>query len=163
MRVRNYYGTKAKRGKKAEDWEKYRSLRNEVTYMVRQARVKFFEKLGAEAARNVRKLWRELDRIMGHGKKLSIESLRTSEGLVMDQQGVVDVLNKHFSSWVGKSGDQEGKRMNSSISDDSPQLSCDFKFKKIEEEDVLKLLHSLCNTVGSQLSEHLGTRGCLDN
>lgn len=110
IHVRNYYSTKAKRGKKAEDWEKYWRLRNDVTCMVRQARVKFFEKLGVEAAKNPRKMWRELEKIMGSGKKQIIESLRTSAGLVMDQQGVVDVLNKHFLSWVGKCGDKEGGR-----------------------------------------------------
>ena len=67
----------------------------------------------------------------------------TSDGLVMDQQSVVVVFNKQFSLWVGESGDQKDKRVNSSIPDDFSWLNCVFKFKKIEEEDVLKLLYSL--------------------
>lgn len=69
MRVRNYYGTKAKNGKRPEDWEMYQRLRNEVTSMVRQARVNVFEKLSAGVARNPRKMWREMNKIIGHGIK----------------------------------------------------------------------------------------------
>ena len=61
--------------------------------------------------------------------------------MVIDRQGIADVFNKQLSSWVGIAGDGEtgGLSFQASL----PQLDCDFKFKRIEEEEVLQWLHSL--------------------
>ena len=140
MRTRNYYGTKAKKSRKPEDWEKYQAVRNEVTSMVRQAQMQLYKEIGENAGRNPRKLWRELDKLIGNGKKFGIDRLRTEEGVVVDQQGVADVFSDQFSSWVGTAGDCEnGMIFHAGL----PQLDCDFKFKRIEEEEVLQLLRSL--------------------
>ena len=141
MRMRNYYGTKAKKSKKPEDWEKYKTVRNEVTSMIRQARVQYYKKIGEAAGRNPRNMWRELNKLIGNGKRLGIDRLRTEGGVVIDRQGIADVFNEQFSSWVGVSGDGENGGLGFQAS--LPQLDCDFKFKRIEEEEVLQLLHSL--------------------
>ena len=52
MRARNYHCTKAKRTRKAEDWEKYRLLRNRVTMMIRKSKLQHFEEVSERATKN---------------------------------------------------------------------------------------------------------------
>ena len=48
--------------------------------MIRQARVQFYKKIGETAGRNPWKMWGELDKMFGNGKRLGIDRLRTEEG-----------------------------------------------------------------------------------
>ena len=79
-----------------------------------------------------------MNRILGLGSRQKIEAIRTQNGRITDQQGIVEELSRYFSSWSGVPGvdvDAEQWAL--------PFLDCEFKFEKIEEEDVLKLLRGL--------------------
>ena len=45
MKARTYYRTKAKKSMKVEDWEQYRKLRNQVTWRLKKAKLKYFGSL----------------------------------------------------------------------------------------------------------------------
>ena len=65
MRARNYFGTKAKKSKRAEDWEHFKKLRNHVTWCQRRAKRHYFEDLSVQSAGNPRKAWKEINRLLG--------------------------------------------------------------------------------------------------
>ena len=135
MKARTYYCTKAKKSKKVEDWEQYRRLRNRVTWELKKAKLQYFDDLSHQASGNPKKLWKELNRVLGRGSEQNIEALKVSSGRVIDRQGIVEELSKYFSSWSGVSGAE--------LDEDQfalPQLSWEFKFEKIEEEIVLNVL-----------------------
>ena len=76
MRVKSYFLTKARKSKKTEDWDKFRKLRNQVTWSIRKAKQQHFERLSNQVADNTRKVWRELNRLLGNGRKHEISSLK---------------------------------------------------------------------------------------
>ena len=104
IKARTYYRTKAKKSMKVEDWEQYRKLRNQVTWRLKKAKLKYFGSLSQQSSRNPRKVWMELNRILGHGSGQKIEAIRTQNGRITDQQGIVEELSRYFSSWSGVPG-----------------------------------------------------------
>ena len=44
--------------------------------------MKFFEDVSKEAMKNPRKAWKELNRLLGRGKRKKIEVVRTREGVI---------------------------------------------------------------------------------
>ena len=58
--VRNYFGTKAKKSKRAEDWEHFKKLRNHVTWCQRRAKRHYFEDLSMQSPGK-----KEMNRLLG--------------------------------------------------------------------------------------------------
>jgi len=65
MRARSYFCTKAKRGRKVEDWEQYKRLRNRVTQTLKKEKLRYFESLIEQSAKNPKKAWKEVNRLLG--------------------------------------------------------------------------------------------------
>ena len=59
-------------GKKTEDWDNFRRLRNQVTWCIRKAKQQHFQRLSNQAVGNPRKVWRELNSFLRNGRKRSI-------------------------------------------------------------------------------------------
>ena len=140
MRVKSYFLTKARKSKKTEDWDKFRKLRNQVTWSIRKAKQQHFERLSNQAAGNNRKVWRELNRLLGNGRKHEISSLKVETGVVNDKQEIASKLGEFLSSLVGVVDEGAG---NTDVGKELPSCESIFKFARIEEEDVLKCLKSL--------------------
>ena len=104
MRARNYYCTKAKKSNNVDDWNLYRKLRNRITREVKRAEIQYFEKLSEQSSGNPRKMWKELNRVLGRGSRQKIEALTTPSGRVTELQTIVEELSNHFSSWSGIPG-----------------------------------------------------------
>ena len=139
MRARNYYCTKAKKSRNQDDWKQYRKLRNLVTWELKKAKTQFFERMSDHSFRNPRKMWKELNRVLGRGDKQKIDAVKTPDGRITGRRNIVEELNKYFSLWSGVPGID-------GVATDQwalPSLDCDFKFEKVEEEEVLKLLGNL--------------------
>ena len=81
MRARSYFSTKAKKSRKVEDWEKYKSVRNLVTQSIRKAKIQYFEELSEQSKGNPKKAWREVNRLLGSTCKHGINSMRTDTHL----------------------------------------------------------------------------------
>ena len=137
MRARNYHRTKARNSKRAEDWMQYRKLRNLVTWELKKAKLKYFESVSRQSTK---KLWKELNRVLGRRSRHNIEAIRTPNGRVTSQQGIVEELSRHFSMWSGVLGVDDNVDTDQW---DLPFLDSEFKFEKVDEEDVLKLLRGL--------------------
>ena len=140
MRARSYFCTKAKRGRKVEDWEQYKRLRNRVTQTLKKEKLRYFEGLIEQSAKNPKKAWKEVNRLLGCKNKCGIDSLRVKERVLTDQQDIADEFGRFFSSVVGVFGEGNG-----CVDSNGQLLACEseFVFDRIEEEDVLKLLCSL--------------------
>ena len=104
MRARNYYYRKVKRSKLEEAWVQYRSLRNLATKWSRREQLKFFEDVSEEAMKKPRKAWKELNRLLGRGKRKKIEVVRTGEGVITDKKGIADEF-----CMLSRYGVREGK------------------------------------------------------
>ncbi len=108
MRVRNYLHTKAKASKRSEDWERYRNVRNQVTSKMRRAKLQHFEVLSEQSKSNPRKLWKELNKVLGRKNKQRIDTLNSQRGALTALQDIVDEFNGFFSKYVSVSEDTEG-------------------------------------------------------
>ena len=82
MRARNYYCTKSKKSRNQDDWKQYRKLRNLVTWELKKAKTQFFERMSDHSLRNPRKMWKELNRVLGRGDKWKIDAVKTPDGRI---------------------------------------------------------------------------------
>ena len=98
MRARNYHCTKARKSKRAEDWMQYRKLRNLVTRELKKAKLKFLKMCPGQSTK---KVWKELNRVLGRRSRHNIAAIRTPNSRVTSQQGVMVELSRHFSMWSG--------------------------------------------------------------
>ena len=95
MRARNYHRTKARNSKRAEDWMQYRKLRNLVTWELKKAKLEYLSR------QSTKKVWKELNRVLGRKGRHNIEAIRIPNGRVTNRHGIVEELSKHFSTWSG--------------------------------------------------------------
>lgn len=72
-----------------------------MTLSIRKAKQQHFERLSDQAEENTRKVWRELNRLLGNGRKNEISSLKVETGAVSDKQEIVSTVGEFFSSLVG--------------------------------------------------------------
>lgn len=75
--------------------------------------MEYFGSLSQQSSRNPRKVWKEL---LGRGSRQKIEAIRTQNGRITDQQGIVEELSRYFSSWSGVPGvDVDVERLSHSL------------------------------------------------
>lgn len=72
-----------------------------MTLSIRKAKQQHFERLSNQAEENTRKVWRELNRLLGNGRKNEISSLKVETGAVSDKQEIASTFGEFFSSLVG--------------------------------------------------------------
>ena len=140
MRAKRYFHKKAKKGRSTEDWEQYRRLRNQATWSLRKAKKEHFEQLSEQSARNPQKVWKELDRLLGGKYKHSIDFLKVEGEVIMDKQNIAKEFAAFFSSIVGILDEDTD---NGDTCDTVPPCEIVFKFERIKEEDVLRLLKGI--------------------
>ena len=143
MRARLYYLTKAKKSKRMEDWVSFKSVKNQLKQSLKKAKLEYFKRLSEQSARNPRKAWQEVSRLLGSGSRKEISVLRSEKGEITSQQEIADELGRFFSEIVGVTSESQEQ----SYSGNDPGLNggckVQFKFKEIEEGDVLKVLKTL--------------------
>ncbi len=80
-----------------------------------------------------------MNKLLGRGGRQRIKAVKTTDGRVTDQQGIVNELSSYFSSWSSVPGADDVESDQGAL----PILECELKFERVEEEEVLKLLQSL--------------------
>ena len=140
MRARSYFSTKAKKSRKDEDWEKYKSVRNLVTQRIRKAKIQYFEELSEESKGNPKKAWREVNRLLGSTCKHGINSIRTDSHLLTEREDIADEFGRYFSSIVG---DSDSEVNSADVCARLRGCEKEFKFDRVKEDEVLALLRSL--------------------
>ena len=68
---------------------------------IRKAKQQHFERLSNQAEENTRKVWRELNRLLGNGRKNEISSMKVETAAVSDKQEIASTFGEFFSSLVG--------------------------------------------------------------
>ena len=150
MRARSYYHKKVKKSGKIEDWKAFKRVRNQLKSMIRKAKREYFEELSMESVNNPTKAWQEVNRILGGKGRCEIQILKIDGGVITSKQEMVEEFARFFSSIVGVMG-----KMSEDAGDAESEVEVEstFRFKEIEEGDVLKaLLHlnpnKACGTDG---------------
>ena len=69
MRKRNQIRSRASRIGSDELWNSYRNVRNKVTVALKQAKHAFFVSLTNKPSRSARRTWKQLNRLLGRGKR----------------------------------------------------------------------------------------------
>ena len=118
--------------------------------MIRKAKREYFEELSLESANNPKKAWQEVKRILGGKERCEVEILKTDGGEIMSKQEMVEEFAQFFSSIVGVLGETSE---DAGDAESEVEVESTFRFKEIEERDVLKaLLHlnpnKACGTDG---------------
>lgn len=72
MRARTYHLTKAKKSRKFEDWAKFKSIRKLKMFM-RKPKLEYFKQLSGQSVSNPRKVWQEVNMLLGRGSKQEID------------------------------------------------------------------------------------------
>lgn len=65
MRAKSYFPTKARKRKNPMEWDYFKRLRDQVTWSIRKAKLQYFEKLCNQSVGKPRKMWSELNRLLG--------------------------------------------------------------------------------------------------
>ena len=104
---------------------------------MRKAKLQFFERVSGDARSNPSKAWRELGRLLGGGQRLVTE-LKTAETVLTDQESIADEFSKYFSTLSGVLNEDVDERVGR-----LPECDHEFHFKRVEEDEVLRLLRGL--------------------
>ena len=146
MRTRNYHCKKAKKTGSEEDWKHYKELRNEVTLKLRKAKLQYFRALSkSQSSNKTKKTWTEINRLLGRKGRGAVETLRrdTHTEVLTDEQAIAEEFGDFFSSIVGMTNDRNPREVMYDVCGLLKACDSSFKFSKIEEEDVFKLLKVL--------------------
>ena len=138
MRKRSYQCTKAKKSKKAEDWARYKTLRNEVTTKLRQAKLSYFTELSNKPPTFCKKVWTEVNRLLGKTSQ-QINKLITEECKFTEPHSIANAFSSHFSTTLSNTIGNPHADTCAHIH----TLDSVFKFSPVSEEDVLQLLSSI--------------------
>ena len=121
----------------------YSKLKNKVTQEIRKAKLSHFEVVVMECKHNPRKAWKQINSVLGRGSRKGIDVVRTEEGLITDLRGIVDEYNVSFSSLTGTQDTEPVVETICLPCSSFPVEHQEFKFKRIEEEEMLSLLERL--------------------
>ena len=103
MYERDYYLKIARRDKLPEYWCRYRSLRNQVTLRVRQAKSKYNRKLIEDNRNDPIAFWKSLKRVFPYKQKSDMsKSFNLDGSTVSDPLRIVNGFNSKFVSVVSK-------------------------------------------------------------
>ena len=107
--------------------------------MIRESKLQHFEKVSEGATGGPRKAWHELGNLVGIGKRGVVGAIHTDAGTVVDKQRIADEFCKFFSTVIGVANNEDDDGI-SLANETSPVSNGEFRFHRIEEEDVLNLL-----------------------
>ena len=97
MKIRNDLWKKAKQIKDEHVWIEFRRVRNFVTSEMRRCKSEYLEGVIHQAKKHPRKLWLEVNRLLGRQVRPHIQLLQTKDGEISDSQDIAEVLNCFFT------------------------------------------------------------------
>ena len=97
MKIRNDLWKKAKQIKDEHVWIEFRRVRNFVTSEMRCCKSEYLEGVIHQAKKHPRKLWLEVNRLLGRQVRPHIQLLQTKDGEISDSQDIAEVLNCFFT------------------------------------------------------------------
>ena len=101
MCKRDYHHKRAQKTKSAEEWLKYKELRNKTTQLIRNSKRNFYSNVIEKNKKDSSKLWKTLNTVTATTTKTSnIELLETDTGVVHDSREISRSFAKYFSSAI---------------------------------------------------------------
>ena len=148
MRVRNSLWKKARKTKDEQTWLEFRLARNYVTAEMRRCKRAYLEDVIKSTRKQPRRLWSELNRVMGRHTQSTVQHIQTDEGDLYDNQGIAMAFNEHFITQIQQMVDDTSASTNTSTGAYSSALSeplnvPHFTFSPVNSSVVCNLLNCL--------------------
>ena len=137
--------------KGTEKWQMYCIMRNKVTKLNRKKKRAYYQNQIQERKNDGNKLWKTLNEIMGRGKSNSPSFIEVNGSFLTNAKDIANHFNDHFTNKVDKLRNDMGFPRVSGKSHEiisniiMRNKQCVFKFQKIQNDDVKKLLDGLNN------------------
>lgn len=153
FKIRDHLGKKARKTKDEEVWIEYRMVRNYVTAELRRSKRAYLEGIALQSRRQPKRIWNELNKLMGQNVKTPISLLRTEQGDIADNSGIANALNNFFISRIEHMAtgiDAQISGVSLTVHETTNDVMPKFEFMPADESTVLGLLSNLdvCKTTG---------------
>lgn len=103
MYQRDHHLKKARLSNRDEDWNLYRSLRNQVTSQIRKAKCNYNKKLIQDNSDNPKTFWKTMNKILPNEKKKRVPAAIHIDGnLITDRNKIANAFNSYFIGSVGR-------------------------------------------------------------
>ena len=135
LRARNYYQRKYWKTRTQLDWDKYTSLRKEITTRMRRAKTAYYTAVCQNISQKPKATWNELNEVLGRKKKDPVSMLKCSERMLFKSDEIASSFRQYF-------GCTPLSTPTSSANTITPAQTT-FKFQRISEETVMKKLATL--------------------
>ena len=147
-KLRDYYHRRATIGNLAKDWQSYRTTRNKITTLVRQAKKDYYTTMLSQSQGNAKSTWKILKDLLPKTSSSGVTSLMVDGSLLTDFKDISNAFNNFFTN-ISTQLATAIKIVSCSpldyLSKFIPDVNCTFKFKTVYESDVLKLISSIPN------------------
>ena len=121
---------KEKNGTKKDSmFENFKSIRSNLSTVIKQAKTNYYEKLFTENQSNIKQTWKEIKKIVNLNKKTSFtpELIRKGDQTITNKQEIANEFNTYFTS-IGNSIDQKIPNVDSNFQDYLQNVQTDEKF-----------------------------------
>ena len=98
-RKHRVYNKYVKRGRKPDDWENVRSVRNETSAKINKAKDDYFSDLGkklSDPTSGIKSYWATLNKIINKKRFSNVSPLIENGAFVTDFQTKANIVNDHF-------------------------------------------------------------------
>ena len=145
---RNFLKEKAAETGHAEDYRNYKQLRNEVTMKLKTAKSDYYKDKFKDESMNSKEIWSQAYQVLGKNRNEFPSQMMFGRKLLSKPVEIADAMNNFFVEKISKL--KEGPMNNEdplkelrNFLDKRKIPEHGFKFRELEDEDVLKLIKRL--------------------
>ena len=143
MHSRDFYKKRAAKFSNPQDWEKYKSLRNQVTSEIRDSKAKFYKENIQNSKKDPKKAWKLVNELLSSSPRSNTIPLINKDGKeLINHKEIAEVFNQYFST-VGANLAKLVGSTNTSHMKFVKQTNCKFSLQPISISQVTKLISSL--------------------
>ena len=156
IRQRDYLRKKANKTGSPILRQAFQQIRNKVTYKIRPLRAEYFSKSIETNKDDLRKTWKTLKQAMGRDvKATSIDHVKLGDDdIISDKLKISEAFNEHFVSLGERLAEEipESAFTSGDYQSKTKKNSAKFVFRKIQPNQIIKLLSKLKNGKASGLN-----------
>ena len=125
------------------DWKCFRNLRKKVKKELKVSKVLYFDQICHDAAHQPRKMWKEINKVLGRGRNGGISIIRSDKGELSGATDIVEEFNQYFSSFTSTQSTQGGPTSDWVSHMTTAGQEASFLFSRIDEDMVRKIFYNL--------------------
>ena len=156
IRQRDYLRKKANKTGSPILRQAFQQIRNKVTYKIKSLRAEYFSKSIETNKDDLRKTWKILKQAMGRDvKATSIDHVKLGDDdIISDKLKISEAFNEHFVSLGERLAEEipESAFTSGDYLSKTKKNSAKFVFRKIQPNQIMKLLSKLKNGKASGLN-----------